>query len=202
MEYLNDFLSSNDNFFDDMNSVYGYGFGFGDAVGSGSFVESSSSFDFCFDSVNNYKVHLIDCIPTILEKIKKTKGFYIAKGKILKNDFTFQDTFVVKKEACFAHGLNLKQAFKSLNEKLFDKLDAGQKMDEFFKHFDFNKKYDAKDFFIWHGKLTKSCEFGRKFFVENNNINMNKKYSIKEFVDICKDQYGYEIISKILDYEN
>ena len=63
---------------------------------------------------------------------------------------------------------------------------------------DVDKKYPAKDFFIWHNRLTGSCEMGRKSFASDNGIDLeNGEYTVKEFVEITKNAYGGQIIKQL-----
>ena len=62
-----------------------------------------------------------------------------------------------------------------------------------------DKKYLAKVYFDWHGKLTGSCLAGRNLFVQENNISMSRKYTLKEFCELTKNAYGSDIIRKIMN---
>ena len=52
-------------------------------------------------------------------------------------------------------------------------------------------------FFEWHNKLTGSCEFGRNSFIKNHGINLDDMYSVSEFINITKNDYGSEIIRQL-----
>lgn len=58
-------------------------------------------------------------------------------------------------------------------------------------------KYKGTEFYTWHHILTGSCEMGRNSFVKNHELNLENKYTVKEFIDICKNDYGSEIIRKL-----
>jgi hypothetical protein len=60
-------------------------------------------------------------------------------------------------------------------------------------------KLTGKELFKWHNYLTGSCEYGRNLFVKQHNIDLNKRYSLKEFVDICGEDYGGDKIKALLD---
>ena len=68
---------------------------------------------------------------------------------------------------------------------------------QFKKQFDYENEYNSESFFEWHNILTGSCLAGREQFVKSHNIDMDKKYTVKEFIDICKNAYGGEIIKKL-----
>ena len=166
----------------------GYGYGYGDDSGNGSNISN----------FNSHAVYRIDSISTIITSIKEHDDVAIAKGWILNSDFTLTQTFVVKQSSKFAHGSTLKEAMESLQDKLFKDMDEDKRIGEFYKVFNNTDSYDAKLFFEWHNKLTGSCLQGRESFVKNNNIDMSKKYTVKEFVEICKDSYNGNIIKNLL----
>lgn len=60
------------------------------------------------------------------------------------------------------------------------------------------KKYSGHDFFIWHHNLTGSCLQGRNNFVENKGINLDDKFTVKEFLEIVKGSYGWEILEELM----
>jgi len=61
-----------------------------------------------------------------------------------------------------------------------------------------SKGYGGITFFDWHGKLTGSCEMGRRSFAQDNGIDLEKDMlTVERFVELTKSQYGGEIIKKI-----
>ena len=180
----------------------GYGFGYDSGYGSGP--SSGSGYGSCSGdsfsdiigysngvlSINNQKVYLIDGIPTIITKIRNN----IVKGFILKDDLTLEPCYVVKANNMFAHGKDLKEAMKSLQEKIFEDLSEEERIDMFLNEFEKDKKYKGHVFFDWHNKLTGSCLMGRELFVEENELDLEKEYTVDEFIELTKDAYGSEII--------
>lgn len=67
----------------------------------------------------------------------------------------------------------------------------------FCKTFEKDKKYKGKIFFDWHSRLTGSCYFGRTQFVKDRNLDLEKEYSVDEFISIVENAYGSEIIKKV-----
>lgn len=181
----------------------GNGFGFdssdgsGDSSGVGSDDGSGVGNRFGHSdgvlSINNQKVYLIDGIPTIITKIRNN----IVKGFILKDDLTLEPCYVVKTNNMFAHGKDLKEAMKSLQEKIFEDLSEEERIDMFLNEFEKGKKYKGHIFFDWHNKLTGSCLMGRELFVEENELDLEKEYTVDEFIELTKDAYGSEIIRKL-----
>lgn len=166
--------------------------GYGDGLGDGS--EYGDGHGSGIKKYNNNNVYIIDGIQTIISKLKNN----IAKGFILNSDLTLTKCFVVKQNNHFAHGKTLKKAIEALHNKLFQNMTEDERITAFLKEFDVDKKYIARKFFEWHGRLTGSCEIGRKQFVKNKEIDLdNNMFTVAEFVEICKDSYGGDIIKKL-----
>ena len=166
----------------------GKGSGFGDGSGSGNGYGNIKSFD-------GKDVFLIDGIQTIITAIFGN----VAKGYILENDLTLTPCYVAKSGNTFAHGNTLKEAIDALHDKLFDDMPEEDRIAEFFKTHSPGVKYPAKDLFVWHNRLTGSCEAGRMSFVRSHDIDLeNDTFTIEEFVSLCKDSYGGETIKKLL----
>ena len=167
-------------------SGYGDGFGYGSGSGYGSGVKS----------FRGYIVYMIDEIPTIITQI--VKG--IAKGFILNSDFSLDSCYIVKGHNKFAHGKTIREAQRDLEEKIFEDMDTKEVIEEFRDKFKSNKKYKGTTFYSWHHNLTGSCEMGRKSFVQNHNLDLNKMYSVKEFIELTENSYGGDIIKQLKEY--
>ena len=167
-------------------SGYGYGYGYGDGDGDG-YGDGLKSF-------NGQTVYEIDGMPTVIEKVKGN----LAKGFTINNDLTTSPCFIVKGNNLFAHGETVKEAEASLQEKIFENMDTDEKIDAFLKTFDIESKYPAKEFYEWHHKLTGSCTFGRNSFCKNHGIDLETgMYSVNEFIEITKHDFGGDIIHQI-----
>ena len=156
-----------------------YGSGYGDGI----------------KMLNGDKVYIIDEMPTIIKSVRNN----VAKGFILNNDFTLEETFVVKENNQFAHGKTLHEAFQSLQEKLYDDSTEEERLEAFKEHFkDFSQKYSAKELFTWHHVLTGSCKQGRKLFCKQHCIDLDTDmFTIHEFVKLTKDSYGGDIVKRL-----
>ena len=184
---------------------YGYGYGYGDGSGSGfGFGDGSGDGDgsgkgFGGDGTKSFDgkdVFIIDNIQTIITAIFGN----VAKGYILESDLTLTPCYVAKSGNTFAHGNTLKEAIDALHDKLFDDMPEEDRIAEFFKTHSPGVKYPAKDLFVWHNRLTESCEAGRMSFARSHGIDLgNDTFSIEEFVSLCKDSYGGETIKKLLN---
>ena len=184
-----------------ISSGSGSGSGSGDGSGSGYGDGSGSGYgDGYGDGIkyyNKHKVFKVDDIQTIITSIKGN----IAKGFILLEDLTLERTYVAKGNNYFAHGETIKEALQSLEEKIFSDMDYDEKIEEFKNIFNKQDKYKGTEFFKWHNLLTGSCLQGRKAFVSNKELDLEKEYSVKEFLKIVKGAYGWSMLEK-LEKEN
>ena len=161
-------------------SSYGYGYGSGDDLG--------------VKEINGNIVCIIDDIPTIITSVRNN----IAKGFIVKNDLQFEPCYIVKENNHFAHGDTLKDAFMSLQEKLYDDSTEEERIEAFMKQFpEYDVKYDNMDLFVYHHVLTGSCRMGREAFMSNKGLSLDGKTSVREFVKLTQDAYGGDIIKKL-----
>lgn len=183
----------------------GYGNGIGNSYGSGSGIGNGSGSgngsgngygNGDIKSFDGKNVFMIDDIQTIITAVFGNT----AKGYILENDLTLTPCYVAKSGNTFAHGNTLKEAIDALRDKLFDDMPEEDRIAEFFKTHSPGVKYPAKDLFVWHNRLTGSCEAGRMSFVRSHDIDLeNDTFTIEEFVSLCKDSYGGETIKKLLN---
>lgn len=158
----------------------GYGYGSGDDLG--------------VKEINGNIVCIIDDIPTIITSVRNN----IAKGFIVKNDLQFEPCYIVKENNQFAHGFTLKDAFMSLQEKLYDDSTEEERIEAFMKQFpEYDVKYDNMDLFVYHHVLTGSCRMGREAFMSNKGLSLDGKTSVREFVKLTQDAYGGDIIKKL-----
>lgn len=87
-----------------------------------------------------------------------------------------------------------------LQEKIFDNMDIKTKIAEFRNKFNNTDKYSGQEFFSWHHILTGSCLAGRTSFIEGGGYSLDKNYSVKEFIQICENAYGGNIIKQLKEY--
>ena len=139
------------------------------------------------------KVWLVDCVPTIITKIKES----VAKGFILESDFSMHSCYIVKGNGYFAHGKTIREAQEALRAKIFEDLEPEEAIEKFMEKFKPNIKYKGSEFFEWHHYLTGSCLMGRESFVRSHNINLEHEMSVEEFIDLCIDDYGGDVIKQL-----
>ena len=173
---------------------YSYGYSDGSSYGSGCDYGDS------LKSILNKTIYKIDGVCTIFEHINKN----IAKGKIVNEDFTTENCYIIKGNNMFAHGETIKKAMQALQEKIYDNLDVDEAIAKFKEKFkQKNRKYKASDFYLWHHILTGSCEQGRNNFCKNNGIDLeNGKYTVLEFIKITENSYCGDIIKRLKEYYN
>ena len=76
-------------------------------------------------------------------------------------------------------------------------MDSEEAIEEFMKKFKKGEKYPGSDFFEWHHYLTGSCLMGRESFVKNHDLSLETMYTVEEFIDLCINDYGREIIEQL-----
>jgi hypothetical protein len=165
------------------------GTGDGNTIGTGTGTGIGTG----IKSINNSNVYLIDDVQTIITKVK---GNY-AKGFILMDDLTLRKCFVVKHGNIFAHGDSLQEAHRALEDKLYEDMSVEDRIDAFIEAHSYDKEYLVSDYYEWHGKLTLSCESGRKAYLENNGLQMNDTMSVAKFIELTKNEYGGGIIKQL-----
>ena len=173
---------------------YGYGYGFGSGFGDGD----GSGNNCGVKSYDGKTVHLIDSVQTIISTIKGN----LAKGFILNSDLSLSPCYICKGNGYFAHGETLKEARLALQKKIFENMDTDETIERFLSIFEKGKRYSTKDFYDWHHYLTGSCEMGRKSFMQDRNITFDDMYTVDEFISICEDSYGGEIIKELKERWN
>lgn len=168
--------------------------------GSGSYYGNGDSSG-CDDGIklfNGKSVYVIDGVQTIISNIKGN----LARGFVLKSDLTLLPCYICKNERYFAHGETLKDAREALRKKILENMDTDETIEQFLSAFEKEKKYPAIDFYEWHHYLTGSCEMGRKSFMQDRNITFDDIYTVDEFITLCEDSYGGEIIKELKERWN
>ncbi len=167
---------------------YGSGYGYGDDYGDGSGIE--------IHQYNNNPIFYIDGIPTGISHIYKN----YAKGYTINElDFSLTNCYIVKDETggLFAHGKTLHEAVEALRNKFFQDMSDEERIYVFCKEFEHGKKYKGKIFFDWHNRLTGSCLFGRNEFIKQRNLSLDDEFTVDEFIEICQNAYGGNIIQQL-----
>jgi hypothetical protein len=179
----------------DDGSEYGSGYGSGDGRGYGSgYRDGSDVTSYC-----GTPVYRIDGVATIIRSVFRD----YAKGYILQGDLTLTPCYVAKGGGHFAHGDTLAGAVEALRDKLFDEMDEDERIAAFWECHERGAKYPAADLYEWHHKLTGSCEAGRKAFAIDHGVDLETDtYTVEEFVALCKDSYGGDVIRRLMEDED
>ena len=169
------------------NSGYGSGSGDGDGYGD-------------IKALNGNIVDYIDDVPTIITQVRDD----IAYGLIVKDDLTFEPCFIAKVGNSFAHGKTLKEAVADAKAKEMKKTPIKERIKKFVALFGLlDSEHAGKEYYNWHNILTGSCRMGRDEFCKAHGIDLEKKYTVRYFLDITKDSYGSNIIKLVREsYEN
>ena len=173
---------------------YGYGYGGGNGGGNRYGKGYGDSDNTGLKEINGKKVYIVDETPTIFTSIRGN----VAQGFIVQWNLQLTPCFIVKENNKFAHGSTLRDAFTSLQEKLYDDSTEEERIEAFKKKFpSYEEKYDNKDLFTYHHVLTGSCRMGREEFVKGKGLSLDGKTSVREFVELTKDTYGGDIIKEL-----
>ena len=183
-----------------LGSGYGYGSGSGSGSGSGygSGYGSGRGSGRGISQYNEQEVFLVDGMQTVINHIKDS----FATGFILNSDLTLTHCWIAKGNGYFAHGETIRDAQRALREKIFENMNTDEAIALFVNKFEDGEKYPGTEFFEWHHYLTGSCLMGRKSFVMNRGLDIDAMYTVKEFIDICENNYGGEIIKRLKEFYN
>ncbi len=172
-------------------SGYGYGLidgggdGYGDSEDSWLYVKA-----YCGKPIYN-----VDGVPTMIYSVRHGVAF----GATLRADLTTTPCVIVKSGHVYAHGTTLREATEALRDKLCDGMNEEERIAAFWECHNRTDKYSGRDLWYWHHRLTGSCEFGRNEFAKNHSINIdNSEFTVAEFVELCKDSYGGDVIRKLV----
>lgn len=178
----------------DIGDGGGDGSGYGGGSGSGSGSGYGSGYGSGVKEFHGQKVYIVDDTSTLITSVRDN----VAQGFILQSDLQTKPCYIVKENNKFAHGETLRDAFTSLQEKLYDNSTEKERIDAFKKKFpDFDTPYPNRDLFVYHHVLTGSCQMGRKLFCETMSIDMDGATTVRDFIRLTKDSYGGEVIRQL-----
>ena len=160
----------------------GFGYGYGDSI----------------KSFNGEPIYMIDGVQTIISNIKGN----LARGFIVRINFTLSPCYICKGNGYFAHGETLKEAKQALRKKILENMNTDETIKQFLSTFEKEKKYHARDFYEWHHYLTGSCKMGRKSFMQDRNITFDDMYTVDKFIEMCEDSYGSKVIKELKERWN
>lgn len=149
--------------------------------------------------VGDDNIYDIDGVPTAIDHIRGN----IAKCRILQADMTWRPCFVVRIGDNYAHGVTIHDAQRDAMKKHMQSSSIEERLQMFKDSFpDYDEPVHAKELFDWHNVLTGSCLFGRQQWCKDNNIDMDRNYTVMEFIALTEDSYGGENIKKLKQLYN
>ena len=177
----------------------GHGDGLGSDYGSGCGPGFDSGGGYGYDdevvSFCGQKVYQIDDVPTLIDHVHGNA----AKGRILRDDLTTEDCYIVKQGSLFAHGKTLRAAMDALRDKLFEDMPEEERIAEFVKAHEWGKQYPSADYYDWHHRLTGSCDMGRSEFAKRHGYRLtdDELLTVEEFIKLTENSYGGSVIRKL-----
>ena len=176
----------------------GSGYGEGIGIGSGNCDESGEGSGISVIDIKTFKGYIVDYIdgvPTIITNIHNN----VASGFIIGFDMTLIPCYVAKAGNSFAHAKTLKDAVKDAEAKEVREMPIEERIDMYIEVFgSLDSEHMGEEFYDWHHILTGSCRMGRDKFCKENGIDLEKKYSVRYFLNITKNSYGGEVIKEII----
>ena len=184
--------------YDGYGDSNGSGDGDGLGCGYGSIDGSGEGGDVSVMNIKTFKGHIVDYIdgvPTIITNIHNN----VASGFIIGFYMTLIPCYVAKAGNSFAHAKTLKDAVKDAEAKEMGEMPIEERIEKFIEVFgSLDSEHTGKEFYDWHHILTGSCRMGRDAFCKENGIDLEKKYSVRYFLNITKNSYGGDIIKRII----
>ena len=183
----------------------GYSYGYYNSVsgsGSGHDFSSGSSRNYGYGdgsgdikALNGNIVDYVDSVPTIIIQVKGNfaKGYVVNEVRL-----TLESCYIAKVGNSFAHGKTLKEAVTDAKAKEIEKMPIEERIEKFKDDFgSLDSEHTGKKFYDWHHILTGSCRMGRDEFCKIHKIDLEKKYTVRYFLDITKNSYGGDIIELV-----
>ena len=138
------------------------------------------------------KLYNIDGVPTAIESVHGN----LAKGFSIQDNCIKVPCYVAKVDDCFAHGATAEEAYRDAQAKAFQNKPIEERVKSVAEqHPDVDAKIANKELFAIHNMLTGSCEFGRRQFAEQHDIDVEHgSMTMREFCTLTKDAYGGENI--------
>jgi len=136
----------------------------------------------------------VDGVPTLIDQVHGN----IAKGRIVKNDFTTELCYIARVDNSWAHGKTSHEAVADATVKALEDMPIEDRIAKFKAEFpSLATKAKCSEFYKWHHTLTGSCTMGRDEFIKSHGLDMNKKYTVKYFITITSGSYGGSIIKRL-----
>ena len=173
----------------------GNGKGNGDGYGKGNGYGYGKGNGYGISEYDGKRVYNIDNVPTIIENVKGD----VAKGYTLRNNTQLVECFIAKCGGFFAHGETAKQAMLDARAKYEQNKPLTERIADTIKKYPtLDTVVPNEELYVMHNILTGSCSFGRDEFVRRHGIDVkNGSMTMKDFIDITRNDYGGNAIVKL-----
>ena len=143
---------------------------------------------------------MVDKIATLIDSVH---GQY-ARGSIVNSDLTLTPCYIARSGNCFAHGKTLEDARRDAEAKALKKESIEQRIERFKSNYPgVDAKVSNTELYKWHNVLTGSCEFGRKQFAREHNIDIEHgSMTVREFINLTKYAFGGQVIKQLKETYN
>ena len=178
-------------------SGYGSGDGSGSGYGYGSGSGDGSSDGDGLLTYNGQTIYMVDNTATLIDSVH---GQY-ARGSIINPDLTLTPCYIARCGDYFAHGNTLESALRDAEAKALEHEPIEQRINRFKATYpDVDAAVNNSDLYKWHNVLTGSCEFGRKQFARDHDIDMEHgTMTVHEFINLTKSAFGGQVIKQLKD---
>ena len=112
------------------------------------------------------------------------------KGNVYKviNIGETEVSFIIQDGDVYSHGKTLKEAKESLIYKISNR-DTSK-----YKDLTLDSEISFEEAIKMYRTITGACENGCKYFVEQNKDKIKDVYTIKEIIELTKDQYNSDVL--------
>lgn len=160
-------------------------------------IQSKFSTGYAYEIGHLTEMQGMVIIDGIMCEVLAEKG-QLAKVKLWPDGFV---CYVAEYNGVIAHGRDPHNAFQNAENKYYARRSVESRIADCIKLCkEKSGKLPGKEWFKQHGYLTGSCEIGRRQFLKTHpEIDLEKEYTVAEFVDTTKDEYSGDIIKRFYD---
>lgn len=175
----------------------GYGCGAGSGYGSSDGCGYGADYSADIKAFCGQLVYDMDGVKTLIDRVHGS----IARGRVLLSDLTTAPCYIAKGGNHFAHGETIGEAMAALDSKLYEDMPVEERLAEFKAKFPPKTLHPAMDYYVWHNRLTGSCEMGRNEFVRERCIDLAHDVLTPEgFIRLTLNSFGGSVIRQLMPY--
>ena len=147
-------------------------------------------------SFNGQTVYYINNNPVIIHSLHQEQ---YARVSTINLDLTLSESYLARIGEIIDTGENLHEAYKEVYLKSIKEKEEDERIQTFIDLYpNPDKEILGLDFMKWHSVLTDACLDGQLKFIKNNNLDTNKKYSIKFLVKLTRRAFNPSVMQKII----